>query len=178
MDDYGLQAHVTGRMALLYCGHGKTPTSKGDRMHMHALKCFLAFAAAISTSAVAQTTVGEVLDAGGKKLTKEEVVTLVAGANVSGPTTGGGQFQSDYKADGTLTGTMQTTNMKGGARFGKWTVEDTGMLCTEITTTIVKSSGAREDKTCAYWFRLSDKYFVALDSDARETHVLERTVKR
>jgi hypothetical protein len=138
----------------------------------------LALAATISAGAIAQTTVGEVLDGGGKKLTKDEMVKLVSGANVSGPTAGGGQFQSDYKADGTFTGTMQTANMKGGARFGTWNVNDAGALCTDITTTIVTSSGARQDKSCGYYYRLGDKYFVALESDERGTRVLERTVKR
>jgi uncharacterized protein DUF995 len=137
----------------------------------------LALAAILSASVAAQSTVGEVLDAGGKKLNKDELVKLIAGANVSGQTQGGGQFQTEYKADGTFTGTMQSQQMKGVARFGTWTVDDAGSFCTEITSSR-GASGARQDKSCGYYYKIGDKYFVGFDSEDRGTRVLERAVKK
>ena len=57
-----------------------------------------------STGALAQTTVGELLDLGGKKLSKEEVVTALSGVELSGPTKKGGIFHIDYRADGSYSG--------------------------------------------------------------------------
>ena len=120
-------------------------------------------------------TVGEILDAGGKILTKDELTKLIAGATVSGATPGGGQFQTDYKADGTFSGTLQTQQGKGRGRFATWTIDDRGLFCSEAT---IVGYGSSEGKSCAYLLTLAGKYFVAFDSNERGTHVLERTIKK
>jgi Obg family GTPase CgtA-like protein len=69
---------------------------------------------------------GEVLDAGGKKLTKEQILAAIVGANISGPTQSGGIMQVDYKSDGTFTGSQQAASGKDRGRFGTWAVDDSG----------------------------------------------------
>jgi hypothetical protein len=135
----------------------------------------IVFVVTSSTTALAQNTLGEVLDAGGKKLTKEEILAAVAGANISGPTQGGGSMQADYKSDGTFSGSQQTTAGKGRGRFGTWTVDDSGMYCTEIT---IAGAITQPDKSCGYLFKLGDQYFVAVGSDDRGARVLPRTIKK
>ena len=136
----------------------------------------IVFVVLSSTTALAQTTMGEVFDAGGKKLTKEEILAAVAGANISGPTQGGGSMQADYKSDGTFSGSQQTTAGKGRGRFGTWTVDDSGMYCTEIT--ITGGGSTQPEKSCGYFLKLGDQYFVAVGSDDRGARVLSRIIKK
>ena len=137
--------------------------------------CCVVFVATNGTTAVAQNTLGEVLDAGGKKLTKKEILAVVAGASVSGPTQAGGSMQAEYKSDGTFSGSDQTAGGKGRGRFGTWKVDDSGMYCTEVTIT-----GGRPEpsKSCGYLFKLGDQYFVSVESDDRGARVMARTIKK
>lgn len=137
------------------------------------------FAGLGSGMASAQSTLGDLLDAGAVKLSKQEVLATLSGANISGPRQGGGTTQADYKADGTYSGAYQggagaMGAAKGGGFFGKWTVDDSGKLCT-------KGSGGSGKATagCAYFFRAGDQLYVAIESDSdRSAVVLKRTVKR
>jgi hypothetical protein len=150
-------------------------SSRGKEMNNRLVVSCVVFVVTSSTTALAQNTLGEVLDAGGKKLTKEEIVAAVAGANISGPTQAGGSMQADYKSDGTFSGSQQTTAGKGRGRFGTWTVDDSGMYCTEITVT---GAITQSDKSCGYLFKLGDQYFIAVGSDDRGARVLARTIKK
>ena len=128
-----------------------------------------------NATAVAQNSVGEVLDAGGKKLTKDEFVAAIVGSNITGPTQVGGQVQVNYKADGTFSGNVTSPQGKNGGRYGTWTIDDSGKLCTDATTSVY---GTRQDQGCAFLFKLGDQYFVAIDSDDRGARVLQRTIKK
>src|SRR5450432_920164 len=91
----------------------------------------VAICAGLGSAAVfAQSTVGDLLDAGAVKLSKADVLATIIGANVSGPTPVGGFNQTDFKSDGTYTGTYQGSPGAGrgqsGGYFGKWTVDDGG----------------------------------------------------
>ena len=144
--------------------------------HRMLISC-AAFAGLSSATASAQSTIGEVLDAGGKKLTKDEVVAAIVGGNVSGPTQSGGDLQIDFKADGTLAGNLvaaQGTRRNGGM-YGKWTIDDSGKLCTDLTTS---RNGTKQVQNCSFLFKVRDQYFVAFDNDDRATRVLPRTIKK
>jgi hypothetical protein len=134
-----------------------------------------AFVGLSSTTALAQNTVGEVLDAGGKKLTKDEFVAAIVDSNISGPTQGGGQVQVNYKADGTFAGNVQSAQGKNGGRYGTWTIDVSGKLCTDATTSVY---GTRQNQGCAFLFKLGDRYFVAVDTDTRDTRVLPRAINK
>ena len=54
---------------------------------------------------------GELLDAGGKALTKDEVNSTVGGGSVAGPTAAGGEAQVEFNANGTMSGWV--TNQTG-----------------------------------------------------------------
>jgi hypothetical protein len=134
----------------------------------------IVFAGLNSTTVLAQNTVGELLDAGGKKLSKDEVVAAIVGGNSSGPTRTGGQAQLNYKADGTFAGTIQSSQGKNGGMFGTWTVDDSGQACVEYTITIF---GSQQGKSCAFFFRQADQYYVG-DTDDRGSLLLRRTIKK
>ena len=134
----------------------------------------IVFVGLSSNTALAQNTVGEVLDAGGKKLSKDEVVGAIVGGNISGPTRTGGQAQLNYKADGTFAGTIQSSQGKNGGMFGTWTVDDSGQACVEYTLTIF---GSQQGKTCSFFFRQADQYYVA-ETDDRGSLLMRRTIKK
>ena len=132
-----------------------------------------------SNAALAQSTVGDLLDAGAVKLSKADIMATIVGANVSGPTQAGGINQTDFKSDGTYTGAYQGSPGAGrgqsGGYFGKWTLSDEGKFCLEGSA----GPAARANSSCLFYFRLGDQLYVAVDADAgRTSAVLKRMVKR
>lgn len=127
----------------------------------------------VSTTAFAQTTLGDLLDAGGKKLSKEGLQAALSGARVSGKTaTGAATVESDFKADGTYSGTATSTQGASGY-VGTWSVDDSGKLCVEFTRT----RGGR-DKQCGYYFAIADRYYVSESDSERGSPLIERTIKK
>ena len=59
-----------------------------------------------SANALAQANLGELLDMGAKKLSKEELVALLSGANMSGETRDGAVYDVTYKPNGTYSGSF------------------------------------------------------------------------
>ena len=132
-----------------------------------------------STGAVAQNTLGELLDAGGKKLSKEEVVTTFSGAQVTGLTSGGGQQELAYKADGSVSGSMQLAKGGGVGIVGTWKVDDKGRLCTESTQSGLRGSlRAGNDEVCNFYFVSSDQHYAAKSDSDRSSPILKRTIKK
>lgn len=93
--------------------------------------------ALLGPAAYAQTpkTLGEVLNAGGKKLTKDEVRQLVSGATMEG-TQGGNfpntTFKNVYSANGTVRGDAWNKGAWFSRINGTWSVNDAGQLCMEL----------------------------------------------
>jgi hypothetical protein len=148
-------------------------------MNLRKLILGAAIAALGSSAAMAQSTLGDLLDAKAEKLSKEEVQATIVGATVSGPIPGGMNTEAEYKADGTYTGTYQNPmGGQGGARaggfFGKWTLGDDGKLCTEGTSGSGKATGS-----CAFYYRLDGQLYIAYGSAANRAAVAyKRSVKR
>ena len=95
----------------------------------------------VSTTVLAQNTLGELLDVGGKKLSKEGVTAALGGAHVTGASKLGGQLDYVYKADGTFSGNATNSQGRGSGVFGTWTVDDSGKLCADYTLTGVNRRG-------------------------------------
>jgi hypothetical protein len=150
--------------------------------------------AGAGTSPVAQRTLGDLLDAGATKLSKQQVLDALNGATVSGGRPDGGTFQAVYKADGTYTGSYLRGHgalliAKGGGFFGKWTVDDDGKFCDDrgiFLDRIVEqwpypasSAGtAAPDTNCAFVFRLGDEFYAAASESNRSAPAFKRVVKR
>ena len=135
-------------------------------------------AALASGLVLAQGTVGELLDAGGRQLTKEDVLATLVGANVSGANAGGAFMELTYKGDGTVAGSILSAHAlgRGGPVWGTWTVDENGKVCRDVKITILDS---RQVQNCAFFFRLSHDYYATRHgSSDRTEQVLKRTIKR
>lgn len=130
------------------------------------------FATLGSSGALAQDKLGELLDSGGRKLSKEEVTATIGGSNFSGPTKEGGQFLANYKADGSLAGFGTNPQGRSGPLNGTWSVDDSGKLCASF------SVGGRRSTDCAFVYKGAVDYYVCDSDSDKSAPVLKRTVKR
>jgi hypothetical protein len=114
-------------------------------------------------SASGQSTLGEILDKGAKKLFRPEFVALLP-ASVSGVwLDGNGEASVVYEADGTFSGMARHygSNTTSGS-FGTWNMNETGIVCI-----VEQLPGWRTShKECQFRFLLGDDlYYSPSDSD-------------
>jgi hypothetical protein len=146
-------------------------------MPRHAVVIGSVALALISPSVVGQASLGELLDAGGKKLSKAEVTATLGGANLSGVSKTGGLFQADFRADGSYTASVQSAGGKSGGTFGTWTVDDTGKVCVEFTSSL-GAAGSSKGSNCAFFYKSGDSYYVSESDADRSAPLLKRTIKK
>ena len=114
---------------------------------------------------VGQSTVGEVTQQGGKKLSKEDLQQLYAGGvTAKGTTRSGAHYVQQNKADGSVSGNGQTLRGSTGI-YGGWKINDDGQECWDLKFT---SGGSLAG--CWFLWKLGDKYFAA-SVDAPDTAV-------
>lgn len=134
-------------------------------------KTFAATAFAVFTiTAYAQSTVGELIDGGAKKMTKEQLVTYIAGTKLTGPNRSGEIVMNiDLKADGSFSGSVN--NPQRGistGTFGKWAVDESGKTCTDGRL----SAWNMSFKEYFFSYRLGEvMYRTMADSEDRATTV-------
>jgi hypothetical protein len=143
-------------------------------MKVRTLLTSIALMLASTDSAFAQATLGELLDAGGKKLTKDEVTSTVSGKTVTGMNTLGGEMRVDYNADGAMMGSGKNPQGRGREYpiSGKWWVDETGKWCTDFRTP------AGPNSTCSYLFKNGDEYFLSGSPSDRSVRVVKRTISK
>jgi hypothetical protein len=140
------------------------------------LAATVVFIGLTSASALAQNNLGELLDMGGKKLSKQEAVAALSGANSSGETPGGAVVQSDYKEDGTYAGSFTSPqNKRNGSTYGKWTVDDTGKVCIDGTLRLYE---VQPQKGCVFYFKNGDQYYISTSDSDRGVLVSKRAIKK
>lgn len=93
----------------------------------------IAFVLSFSGAVLAQDTVGELLDAGATKASKQNLVSALAGSKVTGITSSGrAEMNIDLKPDGTLSGNLVAkSNGSVSGTIGKWWVDDDGKACVD-----------------------------------------------
>jgi hypothetical protein len=124
---------------------------------------------------LAQNTIGELLAAGGKKLTKDEVLATLRGASVSGPLASGGETQIDWKENGSISGYMTNAAGRRGSIVGSWMVDESGRVCRDIELRFRETT---QIKDCFPVYGLGDQiYFPATASSDASAGILKRTVK-
>jgi len=129
-----------------------------------------------SAQALAQNTLGELLDMGAKKLSKEEVVTALSGASLSGETKEGASFKVDYKADGTYSGSfVSPQNKRNGTTFGTWTAADTGKICIDGSIRLYE---VQPQKSCQFYFKNGDQYYISPSDTDRSAAVQKRAIAK
>jgi hypothetical protein len=127
--------------------------------------------------AMAQNTLGDLLDAGAAKLSPAEFQQEVVGRPIAGATPAGTRLELMYIRDGRIVGTGFSTVtgglVGGGATYtinGAWTVDGTQRICTRIRVDLPSQ--------CQFWFRKGELFFLA-DSDwDRESKVTRRSMSR
>ena len=126
--------------------------------------CIAVFLFTVSNVALAQhpATVGDLLDQGGRKLTKVEVSKLIAGNVMSGPQVNNPttKFANSYNEDGSFRGNSVGSNRVVNGVWGTWVVDENGIM----RSTINSSNGARFAGTSVF-FSLGSSYFAAQNED-------------
>lgn len=124
------------------------------------LVCLLLAAAAAPS--LAQSTVGELLDKGGKKLLKADYDALVPFRVTYLWPQGGGEGDLIYKGDGTLAGSeYQYSSRSESPATGTWTADDEGKWCLKKHMTLWNS---RTDR-CWYTYRLGEIFYGSAAED-------------
>lgn len=121
------------------------------------------------------TTVGGILDKGGKKLTKVEVTQLVSGATVEGVQGGNfpdTTFKNVFAADGTVRGDAWFKGAWFSKINGKWSVNDAGQVCTEL-----RNDKGENIAGCQAYYVVGDSYYAAR-SDSKTSEANFRKFSR
>ena len=123
--------------------------------------------------AQAPTTVADLLSGGGKRLTSDEVRSLLSGATESGPQIGLPQvnFEATHKTDGTTTGWALGPNVDVKVS-GTWKVDDQGRFCRDLVNT-----RGQKVQGCAFYFVREGTYYAS-PADAGNERVYKREIKR
>ena|ERR1700674_2155523 len=128
--------------------------------------------------ALAQNNLGELLDAGAKRLSAEEFRQEVTQHTLVGVIPSGGQMEAMYATSGVIQGrTIAFTGATGAAFFapidGVWNIDDSGRTCTSmvIGRTVLPFR-------CQFWFKYKEDYFIADSDSDRNARVFRRTVKQ
>lgn len=130
--------------------------------------------------AVAQNNLGELLDAGAKRVSAEEFRREVAQHTVVGAIPWGeGRMELVYTNSGVIQGSV---NLTGASSFGApyisaidgvWNIDDSGRICASML--IGRTSLPFR---CQYWFKYKDDYFIADADSDRGAKLFRRTVKQ
>jgi hypothetical protein len=133
--------------------------------------------------AVAQSKLGELLDAGGKKLSGEDFKEEVVQRVLIGPTAAGGSIEVLYAQTGVIQGlgTYSPTTQRMAPVAGVWTIDESGRVCTsmQIGGGIGGAAGSVSlPPRCQSWFKYKDQYFLADSDTDRQARVLVRTLKQ
>jgi len=133
--------------------------------------------ALLGSAAHAQTpkTLGEVLNAGGKKLTRDELKQLVSGATMEGAQGGNfpnTTFKNVYSADGTVRGDAWNKGAWFSRINGKWWVNDAGQLCVEL-----RNDQGGNITGCQNYYVVGSTYYSSR-GDAPTTEVNDRKIYR
>lgn len=115
----------------------------------------------LSSNSFAQTTVGELLEKGGKQTTKAEIMALIPMRIQQKWPNGQGEEELFFSVDGNITGTgSHFASLTDSPVEGKWTVDEDGRFCAPKKFTRWGSSA----NLCWYGFRLGETSFGALQT--------------
>ena len=132
--------------------------------------------------ALAQATLGALLDAGAKPLSTAAFNDELVQRMIAGPTPTGGKLEVMYTMDGRMQGTGTSAATTSSVVplspvSGDWTADEKGRICTTMRIG-AWASGSVVMTRCQYWFKLGNEYYFA-DSDVdRSAKVLKRTIKQ
>ena len=125
----------------------------------------------------AQQTLGEVIDKGGQKLSKDELAGLLPGTKHTSQLGAQGTRAWAHNVDGKLSATSLggSANTRGGPLRGEgtWNVIDPGKYCFNIEWP------RSTEKRCMFVYKLGDAYFgVGDDADKSISQMLRFTLEK
>ena len=127
-----------------------------------------------STTVLAQSSLGDLLDGGAQKLSTDAVKGAFGGARVTGKSVTGADTEYDYKAGGYFSGNLKTADGWSTGVVGSWTVDESGKLCSEWTLTV----NSKRFNGCGFLYAKGDElYYVESDSD-RAAKIYKRAIKK
>ena len=140
---------------------------------MRSLRVIAVIFLVTATGAFAQqiSTVGDILNQGGRKLSKEEIQRLYMGATVSGHRMGMPEitFQNKLLPDGTVTGTAWRNGQAVASISGRWSMTNNAQICFDLNN--------NTEHNCYYFYILSNRYYAAPSED-KSAPVYERQFTR
>ena len=136
----------------------------------------------------AQNNLGELLEAGGKKLSAQDFQEQLVQRMLVGPTAAGLNVEMIYSTHGSVVGGGTAPWGTGRTGLsGQWRVDGSGKICTSMIIGGVAAAGGPAlgasgavilPERCQSWYKLGERYFLS-DSDIdRTARVLPRTVKQ
>jgi hypothetical protein len=134
-------------------------------------------------SALAQSDLGQVLDAGGKLVTLEEFKQELVQHALIGPTPTGSSLEIIYTTSGGIQGTGVQPAGPGfaPARYnGNWVEGENGSVCSTLVFQ-AGSAGSTQitlPRRCQFWFKVGERYYLSDSDTDRSAKVLLRTIKR
>ena len=128
--------------------------------------------------AAAQNTLGELLDAGARKLSAAEFKDELVQRVLVGPMGSRGNVEVVYTTRGAVQGTaFSPPPIRHFPLSGTWNIDDQGTVCVTLRIASLNASESFPAR-CQFWFKRGGEYFLA-DSDwDRSSVVLRRTVKQ
>ena len=140
-------------------------------------KCLLVsgLVALCTGAANAQSTLGEILDQGAKKITKEEWVAMLPVTTSGVWPSGTGEAALTFKPDGTISGNARHyPSGSTSSAYGTWTVDDTGKVCIDERF----SSWPNTHQECSIRYRLGDQHFRIVSDPDRSAKVIKTSLSK
>jgi hypothetical protein len=141
---------------------------------------------------VAQSTLGELLDTGARKLSADEFKQELVQRVIVGPSPTRGSLEVIYTTNGQVAGLGRaptgTSISSDELRIqGEWTIDGDARVCTSMRFSfpsggwhVIGAGGGVGylPPRCQFWFKLGDTYFLSDSDSDRSAKVLSRTLKQ
>jgi hypothetical protein len=125
--------------------------------------------------AVAQSNLGELLDAGARRLTVDEFKAEVVQRPIAGQMPSGANVEIVYAKTGVIAGGAVIPSFGLMQIVGEWTTDDNGRICTSMAFTRATNEALRR---CEFWFKYKEQYFLSVSDSDRQARLLRRTIKQ
>lgn len=130
--------------------------------------------------ALAQTNLGELLDAGAKKLSAEEFKQELVQHTLVGTSPAGTRMEVIYANSGVIQGRSDTGGGPANVPVafmapidGVWNIDGSGRICSSMVI-----GRNLLPLRCQFWFKYKEEYFVADSDSDRYVKVLRRSIKQ
>jgi hypothetical protein len=125
--------------------------------------------------AVAQSNLGELLDAGAQRLTVDEFKAELIQRLIAGQTPSGANLEIVYTKTGAIAGEAIIPGAGPMTLDGEWATDDSGRICTSLQF----ARSARETlRRCEFWFKYKEQYFLSVSDSDRQARLVRRTIKQ